>query len=183
MSLRRRLKNALARRLKSLRRLLARLSKPQDAHVRPQSKMKGQTIHDKFRCLSNFIARWTGSVWAFATSILMVVVWAGVGPTFKYSDTWQLFINTSTTVLTFWMVFVIQNTQNRDAKVSQLKLDELIRSLKKARNSFVNLEELSDEEIRRVEKNIKDLSQRRTPLQRNRTRRRKKPCPLPPKLV
>ncbi len=93
-----------------------------------------------------------GSAWAFAGAILIIVVWGLTGPTFHYSDTWQLIINTGTTIVTFLMVFLIQNTQNRDAKAAHLKLDEVIRALKGARNELVDLEKLSDEALTGLEK-------------------------------
>jgi low affinity Fe/Cu permease len=107
-----------------------------------------------------------GSPWAFTLAIAIIAVWAVTGPIFHYSDTWQLFINTGTTIVTFLMVFLIQNTQNRDAKVIHLKLDELIRATKRARNSLVDLEDLTDEEIDLLEKEFhamqKRLSERKT---------------------
>jgi len=83
-----------------------------------------------------------GSAWAFAGAVLVILVWLLTGPTFHFSDTWQLIINTGTTIVTFLMVFLIQNTQNRDAKATQLKLDEIIRAIKGARNTLVDLEDL-----------------------------------------
>lgn len=91
-----------------------------------------------------------GSPSAFVWSVLIVVAWAVTGPYFHYSDTWQLVINTGTTVLTFLAVFLIQNTQNRDAKAIHLKLDELIRAVEGARNHFVDLESLSDDELEKI---------------------------------
>src|ERR1700757_3530050 len=91
-----------------------------------------------------------GIAWAFAAAILIILFWGVTGPMFHYSDTWQLIINTGTTIVTFLMVFLIQNTQNRDAKAVHLKLDELIRALKGARNRLVDLEKLSDEELERL---------------------------------
>lgn len=88
-----------------------------------------------------------GSAWAFLVALLVIAGWATSGPIFGFSDTWQLVINTSTTIITFLMVFVIQNTQNRDAKATQLKLDELIRSLDEARDRFIGAEEEDDEEL------------------------------------
>ena len=93
-----------------------------------------------------------GSAWAFASTVLIIVIWGLTGPTFHYSDTWQLIINTGTTIVTFLMVFLIQNTQNRDAKAAHLKLDEVIRALKGARNELVDLEKLSDEALTSLEK-------------------------------
>ena len=89
----------------------------------------------------------------------MILVWLLTGPTFHFSDTWQLIINTGTTIVTFLMVFLIQNTQNRDAKAMHLKLDEIIRALKKARNELVDLEDLSDEELKKLEEQFKQLRQ------------------------
>ena len=85
-------------------------------------------------------------------AVFVIIIWGATGPTFHFSDTWQLIINTGTTIVTFLMVFLIQNTQNRDAKAVHLKLDELLRAIKGARNELVDLEELSDEELKRLEK-------------------------------
>ena len=98
-----------------------------------------------------------GSAWAFTGAVLVIVVWLVTGPTFHFSDTWQLIINTATTVITFLMVFLIQNTQNRDAKAMHLKLDELIRAVKGARNQLVDLENLSDEELKKLEKQFQRM--------------------------
>ena len=88
-----------------------------------------------------------GSKWAFASAGLLLVAWAVSGPVFHFSDTWQLVINTGTTIVTFLMVFLIQNTQNRDARAINLKLDELIRAVDKARDRMMNIEKLSDAEL------------------------------------
>ena len=98
-----------------------------------------------------------GSAWVFVCAILIIVVWALTGPTFHYSDTWQLIINTGTTIVTFLMVFLIQNTQNRDAKAVHLKLDELIRALGPARNKLVDLEDLSDGDMKKLEQEFAKL--------------------------
>ena len=90
-------------------------------------------------------------------AVAVVTLWAVVGPTFHYSDTWQLTINTGTTIITFLMVFLIQNTQNRDAQVMQLKLDELIRAVELARNELVDMEDLSDEELHRLQRQFELL--------------------------
>ncbi len=92
--------------------------------------------------------------------MLVILVWVLTGPMFHFSDTWQLVINTATTIVTFLMVFLIQNTQNRDAKAVHLKLDELIRALKDARNELVDLEDLSDEELKKLEKQFKSMRKR-----------------------
>lgn len=100
-----------------------------------------------------------GSAAAFVGALLVVLVWASTGPVFGFSDTWQLVINTGTTIVTFLMVFLIQNTQNRDSKAMQLKLDELIR-VSRARDAFVDLEELSDEELAQLDKEFRDLHEK-----------------------
>src|SRR5439155_5016459 len=107
-------------------------------------------VSDAFRVFARHSAIVLGSVWAFAGAVLVILVWILTGPTFHFSDTWQLVINTATTIVTFLMVFLIQNTQNRDAKAVHLKLDELIRALKGARNELVDLEELSDEDLKKL---------------------------------
>jgi len=107
---------------------------------------------DMFRKVATSAAAAVGSKWAFFLSILIVAIWAATGPIFHFSDTWQLVINTGTTIVTFLMVFLIQNTQNRDAKAIHLKLDELIRGVKGARTNLVNLEEFSDDELERLQK-------------------------------
>jgi low affinity Fe/Cu permease len=101
-----------------------------------------------------------GSAWAFIGAMLLIVVWGATGPLFHYSDTWQLVINTGTTIITFLMVFLIQNTQNRDAKAIHLKLDELIRGVKGARTGMVDLEDLSDEELERLQNEFKRLREK-----------------------
>lgn len=103
-------------------------------------------MKDRFRRISNSVSNIAGSAWMFCLAVLAVLIWAGSGPSFNYSDTWQLVINTGTTIVTFLMVFLIQNTQNRDAKAMQLKLDELLRATK-ARDTFIDIEALSDEEL------------------------------------
>ena len=108
-------------------------------------------IRDAFGVFARKTSNILGSAWAFVIALLIIVVWAITGPTFHYSDTWQLIINTGTTIVTFLMVFLIQNTQNRDAKAVHLKLDELIRALGPARNKLVDLEKLSDDELKALE--------------------------------
>ena len=109
-------------------------------------------VSDAFRIFARRSSMVLGSAWAFASAILIIVVWGLTGPTFHYSDTWQLIINTGTTIVTFLMVFLIQNTQNRDAKAAHLKLDEVIRALKGARNELIDLEKLADEDLTSLEK-------------------------------
>ena len=95
---------------------------------------------DRFNAIADKMTRALGSMPALIGSVVLVVGWALTGPIFNFSDTWQLFINTSTTVITFWMVFVIQNSANREAKATQLKLDEIIRAIGDARNDFIALD-------------------------------------------
>jgi low affinity Fe/Cu permease len=104
-------------------------------------------LNDRFNEIADGLTTALGSFWALLGSVLVVVVWALTGPIFNFSDTWQLFINTSTTVITFWMVFVIQNSANRDAKAVHLKLDEIIRSLEGARNDFITLERAPEDVV------------------------------------
>ena len=114
-------------------------------------------IRDAFGIFARKTSSVLGSAWAFVCAILIIVIWAMTGPTFHYSDTWQLIINTGTTIVTFLMVFLIQNTQNRDAKAVHLKLDELIRALGGARNKLVDLEKLSDDDLQILEKEFEKL--------------------------
>lgn len=116
-------------------------------------------MKNMFRIIANRISIWTGSASVFLGAILIIVIWGFTGPVFHYSDTWQLIINTGTTIVTFLMVFLIQNTQNRDGKAVQLKLDELIRATKGARTTYVGLEDLSDSDITELEKEFKLLVQ------------------------
>lgn len=130
---------------------------------RQNSKQQGSLhrfycmVSDAFRVFARHSSAVLGSAWAFVVAVLVIVVWGVTGPTFHYSDTWQLIINTGTTIVTFLMVFIIQNTQNRDAKAVHLKLDEIIRALKGARNELVDLEDLSDQELARLEQQFKRL--------------------------
>ena len=117
-------------------------------------------IRDAFRVFARKASSILGSAWAFVCAIVIIVVWALTGPTFHYSDTWQLIINTGTTIVTFLMVFLIQNTQNRDAKAVHLKLDELIRALGPARNKLVDLEKLSDDELQTLEQEFEKVRKR-----------------------
>ena len=114
-------------------------------------------MNELFRKFANAVSNIVGTSWVFIMAVTVVVVWALTGPMFHYSDTWQLVINTGTTIITFLMVFLIQNTQNRDAKAIHLKLDELIRGVKGARTGMVNLEQLSDEELEKLHKEFERL--------------------------
>jgi low affinity Fe/Cu permease len=116
-------------------------------------------MNELFRKFAQKVSQIVGTSWVFILAVLIILVWAITGPMFRYSDTWQLVINTGTTIITFLMVFLIQNTQNRDAKAIHLKLDELIKGVKGARTGFVNLEQLSDEELERLQKEFAKLQQ------------------------
>ena len=117
-------------------------------------------MRDAFRVFARRSSELLGSAWAFIIALLVILIWGITGPAFHFSDTWQLIINTGTTIVTFLMVFLIQNTQNRDAKAVHLKLDELIRALKGARNNLVDLEKLSDEELKELEDQFTKLRER-----------------------
>jgi low affinity Fe/Cu permease len=137
----------------------------QDPHHHPESLATAEHVvqkqhHDEgpwsLRHLFHTFAQKTsyavGTPWAFLLAMLIIIVWAVTGPIFGFSDTWQLVINTGTTIVTFLMVFLIQNTQNRDAKAIHLKLDELIRAKHGARNKLVDLEDCTDEELEEIER-------------------------------
>lgn len=120
-------------------------------------------MKEPFRRLSSKVSLWAGSPLVFFAAIAIIIMWALTGPSAGYSDTWQLVINTGTTIVTFIMVFLIQNTQNRDAKAMQLKLDELIKANTKARDVFVGLEDISDEELLELALEFKKLHEHSPP--------------------
>src|SRR5215510_2576265 len=113
-----------------------------------------------FVCFAQKAAKTAGSPYAFLIAAGAVIVWAVCGPFFGFSDTWQLVINTTTTIITFLMVFLIQNTQNRDAEAMHIKLDELIRAVKGAQNTLLDLEELDDLELDRIRSTYEELARR-----------------------
>jgi len=115
------------------------------------------SVNEIFRKFSHKTSEIVGSSWAFITAVVIIIGWAASGPMFHYSDTWQLVINTGTTIITFLMVFLIQNTQNRDAKAFDLKMDELIKATKGARNSMIDLDKLSDEKLKELEAEYKRI--------------------------
>ena len=117
-----------------------------------------------FRQLAENAAHAVGSYWAFLIALLTIVVWALTGPYFNYSDTWQLFINTSTTIVTFLMVFLIQNTQNRETRIVALKLDELLRGVEGARTGLVELDHMSDEDLELVQQEFARMRDKYAPL-------------------
>jgi low affinity Fe/Cu permease len=110
-----------------------------------------------FQTFATKVSSWMGSRWSFLAAILIIIAWAVVGPYFHYSDTWQLVVNTATTIVTFLMVFVIQNSQNRDARAIHLKLDEIIRAIHPARNEMIDIEKLSDEELETLSKKFEAI--------------------------
>jgi low affinity Fe/Cu permease len=136
---------------------MANKPKPVERKKNEQERDIFCVVSDAFRCFAQRSSTLLGSAWAFCGAVLVMRVWVITGPTFHFSDTWQLIINTATTVVTFLMVFLIQNTQNRDAKAVHLKLDELIRALKGARNQLVDLEELSDSDLKKLEEQFRRL--------------------------
>jgi low affinity Fe/Cu permease len=109
-----------------------------------------------FTRIAGRIAYWAGQPITFVLAASLIVVWAICGPPFHYSDTWQLVVNTSTTIITFLMVFLIQNSQNRDGAAMQAKLDELLRAVEKAREHFIGIEHLTDEQIEKIRKILED---------------------------
>ena len=113
-----------------------------ESQVVRREKRKGRLFDE----IAAKVARWTGRPVAFAVALIVIIVWGVTGPIFQYSDTWQLIINTGTTIVTFLMVFLIQNSQNRDSAAIQVKLDELIR-VGEVKNEFVGIEHLTEEEI------------------------------------
>jgi low affinity Fe/Cu permease len=115
-------------------------------------------LREVFRVVANRVSVFMGSAYAFASAVLLIVVWLISGPLFQYSDTWQLIINTSTTIITFLMVFLIQNTQNRDTRTLHLKIDELLRSIESARTGLVDLDDLPEEELEKIQEQFRGLA-------------------------
>ena len=114
-------------------------------------------MSDHFRKLAHTVSSWVGTPAAFAISVFAIIIWAFAGPLFGFSDTWQLVINTSTTIITFLIVFLIQNTQNRDARAIHLKLDELIYATTSARNELIDTEDLSDAELDKLHEHYVEM--------------------------
>ena len=117
-------------------------------------------MNDLFRRFAAGASCVLGSPWAFLLAIVFVLIWAAAGPYFDYSNAWQLVINTSTTIATFLMVFLLQSTQNRDTKAINIKLDELLRAIEGARTGFANLSDLTDEELDKLEAELVNLGRR-----------------------
>jgi low affinity Fe/Cu permease len=142
----------------------AALNMTAQSEDRAQDRAEKLSFGEIARRASNMM----GSGWAFMLACTLIAVWALTGPLFGYSDAWQLVVNTGTTIVTFLMVFLIQNTQNRDARAVHLKLDELIRSVKAARNRLIDLEDCTDEELDQLQQEFEKLKKQgpRTPLPR-----------------
>ncbi len=115
-------------------------------------------MRDLFRRISHKVSLAVGTPWAFALAFFAVVIWLITGPFFKFSDGWQLVINTGTTIITFLMIFLVQNSQNRDTKATHLKLDELIHAIKDARNVIIDAEDLTDEELEQMKRRLLAIS-------------------------
>ena len=122
----------------------------------------------RFTHFAKWTARATGRPQAFIIAFAVILVWATTGPLFHFSDTWQLVINTSTTIVTFLMVFLIQNTQNRDSEAIQIKLDELIRAIEGAHNALLDLEELEEDDLDRIRRDYQGMAERARLELRNR---------------
>jgi len=124
------------------------------------SRKQRPSLSARFESLSEAVTKWTGSTRAFAMAAAVIVVWAALGPLFRFSDTWQLVINTGTTIITFLMVFLIHNTQNRDSEAIQIKLDELIRATQGAHVALLNLEGLEEAELDRIRRQYEVLAEK-----------------------
>jgi len=120
-------------------------------------EVQTRTTSDWFGRFAAWASAWLGSKWAFSCAVAVIVVWAATGFAFHYSDTWQLVINTGTTIVTFLMVFLIQNTQNRDSRTLHLKLDELIKAAHGASNQLLDLDHMTDADLKRLEEEYKRL--------------------------
>ena len=130
---------------------------------------KRLTKTSAFTRFAKWAARATGRPGAFIGAALIIVLWAVTGPVFDFSDTWQLVINTGTTIITFLMVFLIQNTQNRDTEAMQIKLDELIRAVESAQNTMLDLEELDEDELDRIRADYEELAKKAREISRRST--------------
>src|SRR5438874_9645022 len=137
--------------------------KPKSPFVEAREQVtRSSTVHLWFSRFATSTAQMVGQAYMFLLAVAVIVVWGLTGPYFHYSDTWQLIINTGTTIITFLVVFLIQNTQNRDTEILNLKIDELIIAKKGARNHVINLNSLSDIELKELEKEYLKLCNKRT---------------------
>lgn len=144
------------------------MEQPVHKHSAPIEKEIDHSLKDTFRRFAQRASEALGSPWVFIVALIVVAVWALTGPLFNFSNTWQLVINTGTTIVTFLMVFVIQNTQNRDAHAMHLKLDELLRAMHDARNEMIDLEHCTDEQLAQYEAEFKRLKEGRERRERPR---------------
>jgi low affinity Fe/Cu permease len=124
------------------------------------ARKRKQSRYSWFTRIAKAAARAAGRPTTFIVAVAIILIWAATGPIFHFSDTWQLIINTSTTIITFLMVFLIQNTQNRDTEALQIKLDELIRAIGNAQNALLDLEEMDDEELDVIRKDYLELAEK-----------------------
>lgn len=129
-------------------------------------------MNELFRKFAQITARASGHAGTFVLAAFVVLVWLLTGPLFAFSNTWQLVINTGTTIVTFLMVFVLQNTQNRDNQALQLKIDELLRAVRHARTSFVDIEEVSDEELEAIAEEFRRMHEAAQSERQNRSKRK-----------
>jgi low affinity Fe/Cu permease len=120
---------------------------------------KKRSLSARMAALAAAVTRWAGGNWGFATALATIVIWAVTGPIFKFSDTWQLVINTGTTIITFLMVFLIQRSQNKDAMAIQLKLNELVAAIEGASNHLIDIEDISEEELEVLHKHYQKLAE------------------------
>jgi len=147
---------------------------PGTAHHSSSARLL-QSIHDRFRLFAHHASVAAGSPWAFTIGVALIVAWAATGRWFGYSEQWQLVVNTGTTIITFLMVFIIQNTQTRDSRELHVKLDELLRAVAQARNRVILSEELTDEELERLQAELRSTAL----LDRRRQRRARESVSAP----
>ena len=126
--------------------------------INEEAPVQGIRTSSRFSSFAKSMSRLMGQPAAFAVACAIIILWAAAGPIFNFSDTWQLIINTGTTIVTFLMVFLIQNTQNRDSEAMHIKLDELIRAIDEAQNALLNLEELEEEDLDRIRADYLELA-------------------------
>jgi low affinity Fe/Cu permease len=136
------------------------VTRPTERRLPPIGSEEAAVSKTWFLTVANSLSRWAGHAATFIGAIVVVAAWAVLGPLFGFSDTWQLVINTSTTIITFLMVFLIQNTQNRDTAAIQTKLDELIRAIDGANNALLDLEQLDDKAIGKIREPYEELARR-----------------------
>lgn len=122
-------------------------------------RKKGETLVQRWEGLAHTITEWSGKPWVFGAAVLLVIIWAATGPLFGFSDTWQLVINTGTTIITFLMVFIIQQTQNKDTQALELKLNEIVAAISGASNRLIDVENLTSEELATLHQHYCELAE------------------------